>query len=192
MGQASPSLCLFIVSFIPLHSEQWWLLLLKLRWWCNNFKYSSMYGFMLYCICAVPHHRVSMWYLILLVASSDSIRGIDVLFLIKCGLASKAVSWNNSGSSATVAPPLELRHLSAKSSWGGGVTWWEPESYKINQNSHKYTTVIKSHVHKDINYACKNNWTKKIIYNLYILDQAAPLRAPYPALGNMNTQLYTL
>jgi hypothetical protein len=46
-----------------------------------------------------------MWYLILLVASSDSIRGIDVLFLIKCGLASKAglrhLSWNNSGSSAT-------------------------------------------------------------------------------------------
>jgi hypothetical protein len=60
---------------------------------------------MLYCICSVPHHRVSMWYLILLVASSDSIRGIDVLFLIKCGLASKAglrhLSWNNSGSSAT-------------------------------------------------------------------------------------------
>jgi hypothetical protein len=46
-----------------------------------------------------------MWYLILLVASSDSIRGIDVLFLIKCGLASKAglmhLSWNNSGSSTT-------------------------------------------------------------------------------------------
>jgi hypothetical protein len=49
-----------------------------------------------------------------------------------------------------VAPPLELRHLSAKLSWGGGVTWWEPESYKINQNSHKYTTGIKSQVHKDI------------------------------------------
>jgi hypothetical protein len=48
-----------------------------------------------------------------------------------------------------VAPPLELRHLSAKLSWGG-VTWWEPESYKINQNSHKYTTGIKSQVHKDI------------------------------------------
>jgi hypothetical protein len=30
-----------------------------------------MYGFMLYCICFVPHHRVSMWYLIVLVASSD-------------------------------------------------------------------------------------------------------------------------
>ena len=59
---------------------------------------------MLYCICFVPHHRVSMWYMILLVASSDSIRGIDVLFLIKCGLAPKAglrhLSWNNSGSSA--------------------------------------------------------------------------------------------
>ena len=64
-----------------------------------------MYGFMLYCICYVPHHRVSTWYLILLVASSDSIRGIDMLFLIKCGLASKVglrhLSWNNSGSSAT-------------------------------------------------------------------------------------------
>jgi hypothetical protein len=46
-----------------------------------------------------------MWYLILLVDSLDSIRGIDVLFLIKCGLASKAglrhLSSNNSGSSAT-------------------------------------------------------------------------------------------
>jgi hypothetical protein len=30
-----------------------------------------MYGFMLYCICYVPHHQVSTWYLILLVASSD-------------------------------------------------------------------------------------------------------------------------
>jgi hypothetical protein len=29
MGQASPSLCLFSVSFIPLHSEQWSLLLLN-------------------------------------------------------------------------------------------------------------------------------------------------------------------
>jgi hypothetical protein len=65
-----------------------------------------MYGFMLYCICSVPHHRVSMWYLILLVASSDQIRGTDVLFLFKCGLASKAglrhLSWNNSGGSATI------------------------------------------------------------------------------------------
>jgi hypothetical protein len=47
-----------------------------------------------------------MWYLILLVASSDSTRVIDVLFLIKCGLAPKAglrhLSWNNSGSSATL------------------------------------------------------------------------------------------
>jgi hypothetical protein len=46
-----------------------------------------------------------MWYMILLVASSDSIRGIDVLFLFKCGLASKAglrhLSWNNSSSSTT-------------------------------------------------------------------------------------------
>jgi hypothetical protein len=69
-----------------------------------------MYGFMLYCICSVPHHRVGIWYLILLVASSDSIRGIDVLFLIKCGLASKAglrhLSWNNSGSSATCGSEL--------------------------------------------------------------------------------------
>jgi hypothetical protein len=65
---------------------------------------------MLYCICSVPHHRVSMWYLLLLVASSDSIRGIDMLFLIKCGLASKAglrhLSWNNSGSSAIVTRPV--------------------------------------------------------------------------------------
>jgi hypothetical protein len=30
-----------------------------------------MYDFMLYCIYFVPHHRVSTWYLILLVASSD-------------------------------------------------------------------------------------------------------------------------
>jgi hypothetical protein len=30
-----------------------------------------MYGLMLYCICSVPHLRVSMWYLILLVASLD-------------------------------------------------------------------------------------------------------------------------
>jgi hypothetical protein len=64
-----------------------------------------MYGFMLYCICSVPHHRVSTWYLILLVASSDQIRGTDVLFLFKCGLASQAglrhLSWNNSGGFAT-------------------------------------------------------------------------------------------
>jgi hypothetical protein len=60
---------------------------------------------MLYCICSVTHHRVRLWYLILSVASSDWIRGIDGLFLFKCGLASKAglrhLSWNNSGSSAT-------------------------------------------------------------------------------------------
>jgi hypothetical protein len=64
-----------------------------------------MYGFMLYCICSVTHHRVRLWYLILSVASSDYIRGIDGLFPFKCGLASKAglrhLSWNNSGSSAT-------------------------------------------------------------------------------------------
>jgi hypothetical protein len=60
---------------------------------------------MLYCICSVPHHRVSTWYLILLVASSDWIRGTNVLFLFKCGLAFKVglrhLSWNNSGGSAT-------------------------------------------------------------------------------------------
>jgi hypothetical protein len=64
-----------------------------------------MYGFMLYCICSVTHHRVRLWYLILSVAMSDQIRGIDGLFPFKCGLASKAglrhLSWNNSGSSAT-------------------------------------------------------------------------------------------
>ena len=64
-----------------------------------------MYGFMFYCICSVPHLRVSTWYLILLVALSDQIRGTDVLFLFKCGLASKVglrhLSWNNSGGSAT-------------------------------------------------------------------------------------------
>jgi hypothetical protein len=65
-----------------------------------------MYGFMLYFICSVPHHRVSTWYLILLVASSNWIRGTDVLFLFKCGLAFKVglrhLSWNNSGGSATL------------------------------------------------------------------------------------------
>jgi hypothetical protein len=30
-----------------------------------------IYGSMLYCICSVPHLRVSMWYLILSVALSD-------------------------------------------------------------------------------------------------------------------------
>jgi hypothetical protein len=64
-----------------------------------------MYGFMLYCICFVPHLRVSTWYLILLVALSDQIRGTDVLFLFKCGPASKVglghLSWNNSGGSTT-------------------------------------------------------------------------------------------
>jgi hypothetical protein len=51
-----------------------------------------------------------MWYLILLVALSDYIRGTDVLFLFKCGLASKAglrhLSWNNSGGSATAGIEL--------------------------------------------------------------------------------------
>jgi hypothetical protein len=64
-----------------------------------------MYGFMLYCICFVTHHRVRLWYLILSAAESDQIRGIDGLFPFKCGLASKVglrhLSWNNSGSSAT-------------------------------------------------------------------------------------------
>jgi hypothetical protein len=70
MGQASPSLRLFTVSYIPLPSEQ--PLLLK-----NSsdvviiLSTSLMYGFMLYCICFVPHLRVSTWYLILLVALSD-------------------------------------------------------------------------------------------------------------------------
>jgi hypothetical protein len=48
---------------------------------------------------------VRLWYLILSVAVSDKIQGIDGLFPFKCGLASKAglrhLSWNNSGSSAT-------------------------------------------------------------------------------------------
>jgi hypothetical protein len=61
---------------------------------------------MLYCIVFVPHLRVSLWYLILLVALSDLIRGTDALFPFKCGLAFKAelrhLSWNNSGGSATV------------------------------------------------------------------------------------------
>jgi hypothetical protein len=46
-----------------------------------------------------------MWYLILLVALSDLIRGTNNLFLFKCGLAFKAglrhLSWNNSVGSAT-------------------------------------------------------------------------------------------
>jgi hypothetical protein len=61
---------------------------------------------MLYCICSVTHLRVRLWYLILSVAVSDEIRGIDGLFPFKCGLASEAgfghLSWNNSGSSATM------------------------------------------------------------------------------------------
>jgi hypothetical protein len=46
-----------------------------------------------------------MWYLILLVASSNKIRWTGGLFLFKCGLAFKAgrrhLSWNNSGGSTT-------------------------------------------------------------------------------------------
>jgi hypothetical protein len=72
-----------------------------------------------------------------------------------------------------IAPPLELRHLSAKSSWGGGVTWWEPESYKINQNSHKYTTGIKSHVHKDIGKHHKYTTDIKKKANLLQREQVA-------------------
>jgi hypothetical protein len=53
----------------------------------------------------VHHLRVSMWYLILLVALSDLIRGTDALFLFKCGLAFWAglrhLSLNNPGGSAT-------------------------------------------------------------------------------------------
>jgi hypothetical protein len=64
-----------------------------------------MCGFMLYCIFSVPHLGVSTWYLILLAASSDQIRGTDVLFLFKCGLAFEVglrhLSWNNLGGSAT-------------------------------------------------------------------------------------------
>jgi hypothetical protein len=70
MGQASPSFHLFIVSFMPLHSEQWSLLLLKSDDVVINLILLNV-GFMFYCICSVPHHRVSTWYLILLVASSD-------------------------------------------------------------------------------------------------------------------------
>jgi hypothetical protein len=61
---------------------------------------------MLYCICSMPHLRVSTWYLILLVALSNEIRGPDVLFLFKCGLASKVglwhLSWNNSDGSEVI------------------------------------------------------------------------------------------
>jgi hypothetical protein len=59
----------------------------------------------------MPHHRVSTWYLILLVASSDQIRGTDVLFPFKCGLAFKVglrhLSWKNSGGSATYTTVLD-------------------------------------------------------------------------------------
>jgi hypothetical protein len=60
---------------------------------------------MVYCIVFVPHLRVSMWYLIMLAALSDLIRGTNALFPFKCGLAFKAglrhLSWNNSGGSTT-------------------------------------------------------------------------------------------
>ena len=73
---------------------------------------------MLYCICSVTHLRVSMWYLILLVALSDSIRGTDILFLFKCGFAFKAglghLSWNNSGGS-TIVPAVQLAKSHARS-----------------------------------------------------------------------------
>jgi hypothetical protein len=59
----------------------------------------------------VPHLRVGTWYLILLVALSDKIRGTDVLFPFKCCLASKVrlghLSWNNSGGSATLRTSKE-------------------------------------------------------------------------------------
>jgi hypothetical protein len=76
---------------------------------------------MFYCICYVTHHRVRLWYLILSVASSDWIRGIDGLFPFKCGLASKAglrhLSRNNSGSSATTRVGDSFRE--AKKARGG-------------------------------------------------------------------------
>jgi hypothetical protein len=72
---------------------------------------------MLYCNSSVPHLRVSMWYLILLVALSDSIRGTSVLFPFKCGFALKArlghLSWNNSDGSATAG--IGARTTSEKS-----------------------------------------------------------------------------
>jgi hypothetical protein len=71
MGQASPSLHLFTISYIPLHSEQWSLLLINSDDVVITLRTPLNYGFMLYCICSVPHLRVSTWYLILLVALSD-------------------------------------------------------------------------------------------------------------------------
>jgi hypothetical protein len=48
------------------------------HYFCKNFDDDVIilstplnYGFMLYCIFSVPHLRVSMWYLILLVALSN-------------------------------------------------------------------------------------------------------------------------
>jgi hypothetical protein len=70
MGQASPSflfLSLVLFRCIPnndhylgLNSDDVVINLVLLN-----------VGFMLYCICSVPHHRVSTWYLILLVAPSN-------------------------------------------------------------------------------------------------------------------------
>jgi hypothetical protein len=71
MGQASPSLRLFTVSYILLHSEQWSLLLINFDDVVITLRIPLNYGFMLCCICSVPHLRVSTWYLILLVALSD-------------------------------------------------------------------------------------------------------------------------
>jgi hypothetical protein len=71
MGQASPSSLHFIVSKIPLHREQWSLLLRNSDDDVITLSTSLNYGFMLYYIFSVPHLRVSMWYLILFVALSD-------------------------------------------------------------------------------------------------------------------------
>jgi hypothetical protein len=55
MGQVSPSLHLRIISFIPLRSEQWSPLLLKLRCWCNNLILLNVWFYaLLYLLCASP------------------------------------------------------------------------------------------------------------------------------------------
>jgi hypothetical protein len=71
MGQASPSSLLFTVSYFPLHREQWLLLLQNSDDDVITLSTPLVYGFMLYCIFFVSHLRVSMWYLILLVALLD-------------------------------------------------------------------------------------------------------------------------
>jgi hypothetical protein len=58
-----------------------------------------------------------MWYLILLVALSDLVRGTDTLFLFKYGLSFKAglrhLSWNKSGGSAThSSSPVAFNYVS--------------------------------------------------------------------------------